>query len=62
MPAHDHGMALTPRVTSTAPGELRIDGVNLHMAGHWDLTLTVQTANPQTGIDQPTVFVVPIDL
>src|SRR5580704_8965240 len=33
MPEHDHGMVTRAQVTETAPGEFRIDGVKLHMAG-----------------------------
>lgn len=52
MPQHEHGMVTHPRVTATAPNEFRVDGVKLHMAGLWELLLTVHIA----GADQKVVI------
>ena len=40
MPEHDHGMVVTPRVTEIAPGDFKVEGVKLHMAGNWQLLIT----------------------
>jgi YtkA-like len=42
MPAHDHGLATTPRITWTGePGHYRIDGLRFHMPGTWLVVLTI---------------------
>ena len=48
MPEHDHGLATRPRVTAElGDGNYRLDGLRFHMAGDWELTLTI-VANGKT--------------
>lgn len=44
MPAHGHGLNLTPRTTPVAdrPGVYRIDGLLFHMPGAWELRIDVR--------------------
>lgn len=42
MPAHKHGMNVTPKTTSEQRGIFRIDGIKLHMPGEWKLTFKVK--------------------
>jgi hypothetical protein len=38
MPGHNHGMNTRPEVVETGkPGEYRVEGMLLHMAGVWDI-------------------------
>ena len=37
MPAHRHGMTTKPKIIATSPGNFRIQGMNLHMSGDWEL-------------------------
>lgn len=42
MPAHDHGLPTRPRVTTELEdGNYRLDGMRFHMAGDWELTITI---------------------
>ena len=42
MPVHDHGLPTYPRVTEElGEGNYRLDGMRFHMAGAWEITLTV---------------------
>jgi len=41
MPAHGHGTAIQPTVTSTATGVLMADPLYLFMAGEWQLRMTI---------------------
>lgn len=41
MPAHGHGMNLTPRATELGEGRYRVRGMLLHMAGHWEVGIDV---------------------
>ena len=42
MPAHDHGLPTRPRVTTELKdGNYRLDGMRFHMAGDWELTITI---------------------
>ncbi len=41
MPDHQHGMARQPRVTELGGGRYRVDGMLLHMRGHWQLFFDV---------------------
>ncbi len=42
MPAHDHGLPTRPRVTTELEdGDYRLDGMRFHMAGDWELTITI---------------------
>ena len=43
MPAHDHGLPTAPRVTSEiAPGRYLLEGVRFHMAGAWEVIVTIE--------------------
>lgn len=42
MPAHHHGMNLTPRVQRVGPGEFRVTGMLFHMPGYWELYVDVR--------------------
>lgn len=43
MPAHDHGLATRPQVTSAlGNGRYLLEGVRFHMAGEWLLQLQVE--------------------
>jgi hypothetical protein len=53
MPAHNHGMVVKPVVTETAPGEFRIDGVKLHMAGDWLLQFTLKASGQPVKVTAP---------
>jgi hypothetical protein len=45
MPEHDHGLPTQPRVTEElGNGDYRLDGMRFHMRGHWEITVTVVTA------------------
>ena len=37
MPAHAHGLRQAPRLEALGPGRWRVDGLLLHMVGHWEL-------------------------
>ncbi len=42
MPAHDHGLPTRPRVTTELEdGNYRLDGMRFHMAGDWELTISI---------------------
>ncbi len=41
MPDHQHGMARQPRVSELGGGRYRVDGMLLHMRGHWQLFFDV---------------------
>jgi hypothetical protein len=43
MPEHNHGMVVKPTVFETGPGVFRVDGVKLHMVGHWELSFAVSS-------------------
>jgi YtkA-like len=45
MPEHRHGMNYRPRVTTTAPGVYRGEGLLFHMPGRWDVTFDVVAGN-----------------
>lgn len=44
MPAHHHGLSLTPRTTPIpgAPGAFRVEGLLFHMPGAWELYFDVR--------------------
>lgn len=42
MPAHGHGMNYRPRLTRRPQGEVRIEGLLLHMPGFWEATVTLR--------------------
>jgi len=41
MPAHGHGFVQDPQVTELEAGVFRVDGLLLHMRGHWELRLQI---------------------
>ncbi|MCB9758774.1 MAG: FixH family protein [Alphaproteobacteria bacterium] len=41
MPAHGHGMNVTPTVTDNGDGTWTADGLLFHMEGHWELKVDV---------------------
>ena len=43
MPAHGHGMVVTPKILRDGSGRrARISGVKFHMRGYWELTFRVR--------------------
>jgi hypothetical protein len=56
MPAHNHGLATAPVVTSLGAGNYRVEGLRFHMQGAWELRITVRYANMSDRI------VIPLDL
>ena len=53
MPAHRHGMMTDPKVTPQSPGKWRVEGMKLHMHGHWVLHATLTDSGLQDEIDLP---------
>lgn len=51
MPAHKHGMNVTPKTTKEQNGTFRIDGIKLHMPGEWKLTFKVKQAGREELIE-----------
>jgi len=49
MPEHRHGMNYRPLITPLGDGRFRVEGMMLHMAGHWQLAFEVQ-AGKETSI------------
>ena len=41
MPEHRHGMNYRPAITPLSGGRFRVEGMMLHMAGHWQLSFEV---------------------
>lgn len=39
MPAHRHGMNYRPGIEALGGGRWRVQGLMLHMAGHWELRM-----------------------
>ena len=57
MPAHDHGLPTAPRVTSEiAPGRYLLEGVRFHMAGAWEIVVTIEVD------DKRDTVVIPLEL
>ena len=42
MPEHRHGMNYRPAITALGGGRFRVEGMMLHMAGHWRLSFEGQ--------------------
>jgi hypothetical protein len=43
MPAHDHGLPTWPRVSQElGEGRYRVEGLRFHMAGHWEIYVTIK--------------------
>lgn len=56
MPEHNHGMHVKPEVKSLGKGQYEVKGLLFHMAGYWELSVTLSSAElkPETllfGID-----------
>lgn len=48
MPSHGHGLVTTPQVTrNLGDGEFLVEGVKFHMAGDWEIRVTVIDAQSQ---------------
>ncbi len=45
MPAHNHGLPTEPSVTKyLGSGDYRVEGIRFHMAGDWEITVTISTS------------------
>lgn len=53
MPAHKHGMNVTPKTTNEQNGVFRIDGIKLHMPGEWKLSFKVKQSGRDELIEVP---------
>ena len=42
MPEHNHGMNTQPPVTEENGGEYRVDGMQFHMSGHWQMEFQIR--------------------
>jgi hypothetical protein len=42
MPAHAHGMNYRPEITRVDPGRYEVDGLLLHMPGHWQFDVELK--------------------
>jgi hypothetical protein len=43
MPAHDHGLPTSPRVTGElAPGRYLLEGLRFHMSGEWQIEIAIE--------------------
>ena len=56
MPAHGHGMNYRPTATPTGPGQFRITGLMLHMAGTWRLTFDLVQGDTRTRLTQEVIL------
>jgi hypothetical protein len=57
MPAHNHGLPTEPRVTAElGAGHYRVEGLRFHMAGHWEISVTIAAAG------QEDTVLIPLDL
>lgn len=57
MPAHDHGLPTSPRVTKyLGNGDYLIEGMRFHMNGYWEITLAISADR-----DRDTV-IIPLEL
>ncbi len=49
MPAHNHGLPTSPRVTEhLGEGRYRVDGMRFHMNGQWEIRISVK----RDGLDE----------
>lgn len=53
MPAHNHGMNVTPKIATEQPGIFRIDGIKLHMPGEWKLTFKMKHGGRDELVEVP---------
>jgi hypothetical protein len=45
MPTHNHGLPTQPSVTEhLGHGDYRVEGIRFHMAGDWEITITIDGA------------------
>ncbi len=42
MPAHHHGMLVEPKCVSLGNDTFKVDGLLMHMAGDWDMTIDLR--------------------
>ena len=57
MPAHNHGLPTQPRVKADlGAGHYRVEGMRFHMAGHWEIRVTIAAAGREDTV------VIPLDL
>ena len=49
MPAHQHGMNYTPKVTALGGGAFRVDDMLFHMPGLWELRVDVDINGQSIG-------------
>lgn len=57
MPAHDHGLPTSPRVTEElGSGDYRVEGMRFHMSGYWEVTLEISAG----GVSETAV--IPLEL
>jgi len=57
MPVHNHGLPTRPRVTAEiGNGDYRLDGIRFHMAGEWEITISI------SGDDKTDMVVVAVTL
>lgn len=48
MPAHNHGMPTSPRVTEyLGNGDYRVQGLRFHMKGEWQIIVTIEDGDRQ---------------
>ncbi len=54
MPEHNHGLPTRPRVTrEIGEGNYRLEGMRFHMAGDWEIVVTIATADGQQIVTLP---------
>ncbi len=53
MPEHNHGMQSTPEVVSLGNGQYEVRGLLYHMAGYWEMEVTV---TPESGTAETLLF------
>lgn len=57
MPAHDHGLPTSPRITrELAPGRYLLEGMRFHMRGEWQVEIAIESG------DLHDVVVIPLQI
>lgn len=59
MPEHNHGMQVTPEVVPLGQGQYEVKGLLFHMAGYWELKLSLQ---PESGAEETAIFGIQVDV